>query len=306
MDAVRFRFLFQSRKEPMKMSYQRVLRIVVALTVGIACVAVYPDAAAAKKKRSKRNSASKRAAQRRAIQGAIQRTKVQVEAAKQVRAVAAQRARTAQAKVQSAEGRVSTALTGIENAKSEAVSTTERLRAVEAEIEAARGPDSEFTRARVALEEAERKFQAERDRVLSSPDYKARYKAALDSGNKGMLLQIRNGALEDDAEFQATSRRHEWAETTFNRMRRELYAKHPNWVAGGKAARQARADLARSKQAVSAGMLTRAGARSNFRQAAGTAAAANAVVERGEAAIKRLQSAQKRLSTPKKSSYRRR
>ena len=291
-----------------EMSNHRVFSIVVVLIVGVAYVAVPCAGVAAAKKRSQHrgSSAAKQAAQRRAIQAAIQRTSAQVQAAKRVGAAAAQQAGMAQAKVQVAEGRANAALSDIESAEAEARAATEGLNAIEAEIEQAQSAGSEFARARAALESAEKEFQASRERVLSSPAYKAKYQAALKSGNRAGLLDIRNDALKNDTAFQAASYSHEEAETAFGRIRRELHLKNPDWVAAAEAARETRAELARAKKALSGSMLHRAGGRSNLREATKTVAAAQATAQQGEAAIKRLQSSQKRLSKPKKSSYRRR
>ena len=287
--------------------YPRWVTILVVAAVAIAGMGLAPEGAVAKKRRGRRsNAAAARAAQRRAIEKSIQATRAQVEAAKRVGTAAALRAQAEQGTVQAAEQRAEAALRAIEKARSDARATTETLRQIESRIEAAQGPDSEFARARAALEKAEEAFRAARDRVLHSAEYKARYAEALKSPDKTLLAQVRSEALKHDADFQTASRDHEAAEREFRRIRRELFAKDPEWVAAAQAAREARAELTRAEQALSAAMLKRAGGRSRLRQEASTAAAARAVVEQGEGVINRLESSRKRLAAPKKKNYRRR
>lgn len=284
------------------------IALIFAFSLVSACAAVssFCEEGVAADRRQRQNDARRREQERRRakenerarVRGQIQRTKASVESAKRFIQVARQQAQVAGTKAAAAIARAETALSQIKNLEAAAAQATEQLKAVESEIQAAQGQDSELQRAIDGLLAAETKFAAAREAAFESPDYQAAYRRALTAVDKAeQMLRVRREATENNAEYQQAMLELDGAQARMERVRKFVYEGNASWVAAAEEARRLREELAKANQSLKNALLSKTAANTVLRDATGKAQKAYLFIQRGESALKRLQSQEKSLSS---------
>lgn len=263
------------------------------------------DAAAGSRRHSRSRSRSRTShLQRTAAQFAMRQAKARLAAAQRVSAAAKQQAAAARAKIQYAAGRTQSALSDISSANADYADSNSGRKSLEAAIEAGQPDDSEFARARREWEQADKGFQAEQNRVLNSPTYKAKYERALHSIHRTQLLpKVRSETLANDSEYQQAKARLKSAEFEYDLMRRKLYQQNKDWVAAVKSTKDAGGAQANAQGKLRGSLFQKASGKASLRRATAAAATAQSVIRQSQATLRHLQSVASRYRGSKRYSH---
>ena len=278
--------------------YKRLL-MVLSLMICVGCVFVVENAAmdARKSKKKHQHNAQKSlAAQRQRVDAEIKKTRAAILTAQQVLAEATQQATAAQGKGAESQTRVDAAMATIGASEADAQSASEFLELLEDRIESSQSVDSEFGRAKAAFNTAEQRLLAARDRVLNSPEYKAKYEKAVARGGGSALAAIGNEVLNADAEYDRAKRMYDSAKKTLAQERAKLLDENSEWGDATADAREARRQLADAQNQLRGSLLHKTAAAASYRNAMKAGTAARATIQRGSANLKRLEQQKKNLA----------
>ncbi len=275
------------------------------LLIAFACLAVICADSVAQNRRNSRDDQRRRDAQRnqalnsqrQLVQRSIQAAKAQVAVAKQALAAAQKEIASTQARLQAADGRVQLRLSEVDGAKAHSESTTARLKNIEEQIEITQDDNSELARARRELEEAEKQLNTARERVLGSKQYKQAYERALKLADRSNISKVRSEALAGDDDYQAALLRWEIAKDMHGKIWQGLINDDAQWKAASQQAADARLEQAGFQDQLKGALMTRGAEKVRLTKAIAAANAAQAVIQRGEAVLKSLESKDRQLAS---------
>lgn len=242
--------------------------------------------------RQNRKNNNNQNAQQKAQRAAKQRQEraaaaARLQRAQQLALATSNAAGAAHLKLQMAAGKVGTAKESIDTSKEAGASATHELRQLEEEIEDAQAPDSPFVKAEKEADEAAEKFLGLREKIESSPDYKAAKAAALASDNKHeRLADIEQKYFTSNPEYIQARSGFDLMGTRLSEIRSHLFAADARWRDAADRAKGARGQESEAKKQLQGSLLKKAEAADSAREAAAAANAAQNLVKLREAQAK--------------------
>ncbi len=196
-----------------------------------------------------------------------------------------------------ADQQIKASKTAIGAAEEEVKKAVQALKDLEKKIEDAEPSGSTFTKARAALEGAEKAYREAQDRVLKSPEYKAKYNQLVQSQSESPAL-LRKQALDDDEGVAKAKGELEAFKGPHSKARAELLEKHPEWVKASQAVREAKKRLAEAVNKVGGEVLHKRTASRDLKKAAAAQATARAAAKQDEANLKKKAAEKKKPRPP--------
>jgi len=209
---------------------------------------------------------------------------------------ALQNAERARGELGAAEGKIQSALSEIQAAKSGVKLTGDQLKAVQAQVENSQDPDSEYVRAKLALEEVRANYEEVRRKVFNSPDYKEKYREALAAFDRAKrIVALRNKTFANNRELRAARADLELAKKMYGQARYRILESSDEYKQAGAEARQALREKLRGEQGYFSGMFSRTGANHRLNHYSNIAVAAQRAISIGEAQLEAIDNLQQNL-----------
>jgi chromosome segregation ATPase len=220
----------------------------------------------------------------------IQQATGQLNTYRQALAAAETEVNSASGDVSAAQGRVEDARKAIQDARASGVESAKSLKTIEAEILAAQTDGSEFSKASLALHEAQDAEKEARERVLDAASYKEK-KAALmkvEDERAAKLAKLKSDTLAEDMDYQDTADKLKAAQTKFVRVKTALFKASAEWVSASKASREADGAESKAHDDATRGAMRNMPAKARLREAQEAAAEARAGIAQAEAILRNL------------------
>jgi chromosome segregation ATPase len=228
-------------------------------------------------------------------QAAAKQLQAQLAAANQRLIVATAELNQLRAKVSAAQGSIDVAADEAKNSKSDADVNSQRVREIEEQLEQSQPKDSPLAQARADYLAAKEALEDATEEIFESEEYKAKYQAALKEGDRATTIpKLKSEALKNDQVYQRAKIVYDAVRQIYEQERSAVFAKSNEWVEATKATREARGEQTKAEQKVQSGALHKMSANSKLRDATKAALAAQAQVQKLNAALASLQGPQKK------------
>jgi hypothetical protein len=230
------------------------------------------DADAAPKQNRNRRAAANAAAQRQRLIGKLRQ---QLSAAQDVLATAQSQGAASQQALDAAASKLSSIRDELEQSRLDANEGQKAMHEIEAEILAEQPADSEYARVKAEVENAKTALNREVRRILPAAD-------------SAKLSETDRQMLEEDAEYRRARLALQSAAKMLDRVRQKLFRADPDWVSAEKDLYAARQEEHEQEQAATTTGVGTLSDKQDLRSAQGLAAAAQAVIAKAEARLRRL------------------